>query len=160
MIYFIKSERYVKIGYSANPIKRVAQLKVSIPYHIKVVCIISGGLSDERNLHKKFMSSHYRGEWFHLSEEIVDYMDNAKNLMWQMGFDEEGISDLYEINPLKALRLSKGYSLEEAADKMGVTKQSLREAEIRCFQGKITINALARYGKAIGGKLQYRFKQG
>lgn len=106
------------------------------------------------------MSSHYRGEWFYLSDEIVDYMDNAKNLMWQMGFDEEGISDLYEMNPLKALRLSKGYSLEEAADKMGVTKQSLREAEIRCFQGKITINALARYGKAIGGKLQYRFKQG
>lgn len=159
MVYFIKCQEYIKIGYSNNPNDRISQLQTSIPYKLQVVSIIMGTMHDEKKLHKLFKEHHVRGEWFRVSIEILEYIESKKNLMWNYGYDDPDELDIYELNPLKALRVSRGFSMEDVAEKMGVTKQSYCEAENRCMQGRITIGTLAKYGRLLGGKLQIRFKQ-
>ena len=154
MIYFLKSDKYVKIGYSKNPKKRISILKISIPFEMEVIGIIEGDLKKESQLHRMFSKLRVQGEWFLLTEEIIDYIRSCKNLLWEYGFYDDHSQ---EFNPLKALRIERGLSLEAAAEKLNITRQSYMEAERRCLRGNITINNLAKYGKSLGAKIQDRF---
>ena len=156
MIYFIKLNDFVKIGFSDDVSKRVAQLQTSSPYNLDVLCIIEGDYDKEKELHELFKQYSARGEWFYLSEEILEYIKSCKDLKWSLGFEKQ--EDVV-LNPLKKLRLSLNMSMEEAAQKIGVTKQSYQASELRCLQGKITIGTLAKYAKAFGANLEYRIVQ-
>ena len=155
MIYFLKALDFVKIGYSNTPNKRISGIKTSIPFDTEVVCITTGDIEDEKNLQKRFKEYQCRGEWYNISDEIIKYIKSCNNLMWKYGFGEKFSNE--HLNPLKALRLKNKISMDEASDKLNITRQSYAEAEKRCLQGKITIKTLAKYGKALGGKLEYRF---
>lgn len=155
MLYFLRYENYVKIGHSDAPNKRISQIQTSIPFKMEVLCITNGGFYDEKRLHGQFKEYRSNGEWFELSDAILDYIKSCKDLKWQYGYG--GLQeDLIELNPLKSLRIRLGFTLEEVASTMGITKQAYLDCEKRCLGGRITINSLRKCAKSLGAKLELR----
>ncbi|RXG29014.1 mobile mystery protein A [Leeuwenhoekiella marinoflava] len=56
---------------------------------------------------------------------------------------------------IKAIRLSLGISLQQLADKLTITKQSVREIEIREKEGSITLKSLKETANALDMQLVY-----
>ncbi len=80
MIYFIQHgvEGPIKIGYTnAKPSHRLSQFQAGNPVKLNLVGTMPGGESEEKELHRKFMIYRERGEWFHPSEELTQFiLDN------------------------------------------------------------------------------------
>lgn len=60
-----------------------------------------------------------------------------------------------EIGWLKTIRISLGMSLQQVADKLSITKQSVQEIETREKDGTITINSLKETADALDMRLIY-----
>ena len=58
---------------------------------------------------------------------------------------------------LKAVRVSLGMSLQQLADKLSITKQSVREIELREKEGSITLKNLRDTANALDMQLVYGF---
>lgn len=56
---------------------------------------------------------------------------------------------------LKAVRVTLGMSLQQLADKLSITKQSVREIEIREKEGNITLKSLRETANALDMQLVY-----
>ncbi|MBJ7881001.1 mobile mystery protein A [Gelidibacter salicanalis] len=56
---------------------------------------------------------------------------------------------------LKTVRVSIGMSLQQVADKLAITKQSVQEIEIREKEGSITLNSLKETANALDMQLVY-----
>lgn len=56
---------------------------------------------------------------------------------------------------LKAVRVSLGMSLQQLADKLSITKQSVQEIEIREKEGNITLKSLRESANALDMQLVY-----
>lgn len=109
-IYFFYCGGFVKIGMSKKIIKRLTSLKIGMPWPAHMIAIIPGGRNREGFLHFCFREYHFRGEWFHMSEEIrtivrefgipecVDWLDREheehkewiKNEALRLGIDFSG----------------------------------------------------------------------
>lgn len=84
-VYFIRCEDFVKIGMSTDPLQRLKAIQVSgngtyAPKNIdlstaEIIATEVGGFDRESELHKKFDHLRHVGEWFHLSDELTDYID-------------------------------------------------------------------------------------
>lgn len=62
-----------------------------------------------------------------------------------------------DIGWIKAIRNSLGMSLQQLANKLSITKQSVREIEIREVQGSITLRSLKETADALDMQLVYGF---
>jgi DNA-binding XRE family transcriptional regulator len=156
MIYIIKHTEYVKIGYSSknNFKNRLSQLQTSCPIKIKVLGLIEGTFNDEAIYHKKFIHLSTNGEWFNYTKEVEDFIDSLpKDLMWDFGFIE---NESTIIGLIKKCRLEKNLSMEELAERLGVTKQAVLDMERREAQGKITLNCITNALSVMGFKYQGR----
>lgn len=90
LIYFITDGKDIKIGYTKHPIKkRLKQLQTGNNSKLYIIGWHKGDEEVEKNLHKRFgeFRKRYNSEWFHCSEEILEYinenseMSNTKILM-------------------------------------------------------------------------------
>lgn len=157
MIYFVQCEGMVKIGYSNNPYKRIQALKTSNPLELVMLLVIEGKQSDEAKIHKQFEKDHFRGEWFFLSDTIKNYIQSVQksnqDLRYELGL--MGAADVY--GELTRIRNNHAMPLRGVGDLLGITAQSVREAEERERAGTITLNSLRQYGKALGYVLIYKF---
>jgi hypothetical protein len=70
-VYCITDGEYVKIGYSVNPAKRVAELQTGNARPLTLVGRIEGTLDDERSLHEQFISDNVLMDWFKLSPPLT-----------------------------------------------------------------------------------------
>lgn len=68
---------YVKVGYSVNPQKRVAELQTGNPRKLVILAIMKGTLEDERALHAKYADANILQEWFELSDELLEEFQPA-----------------------------------------------------------------------------------
>ena len=154
MVYFIKQGEYVKIGFTNRFKARLNQLQVSSPIKLEVLGIIDGDKSDEERFHQKFKHIASTGEWFMHCDELKSYIDLLDtSLMWKYGYFNN------ETNPIgliKQTRLDKNLSMEELAEKIGITKQAILDMERRDAQGRITINTLSKVLFAMNYKLGIR----
>jgi len=71
-------------------------------------------------------------------------------------------SSLSKISPpptgwIKAIRLSLGMSLEQLGKKLSITKQSIRDLELRELEGKVSIKSLREAARALDMQLVYGF---
>lgn len=71
------------------------------------------------------------------------------------GFKEAAQITQPTIGWLKTIRVSLGMSLQQVADKLSITKQSVQEIEIREKEGSITLNTLKDTANALGMQLVY-----
>lgn len=83
MIYFIQCGKNgpIKIGSSDEPDKRMEQLQVGCPYELKMLWKYrenGDNTADyetrEVDIHKKFQHERVRGEWFHPSRDLVNFI--------------------------------------------------------------------------------------
>jgi len=58
---------------------------------------------------------------------------------------------------VKAIRLALGMSMQQLANKLGITKQSVQEIEIREKEGAITLKSLREAARALDMELVYGF---
>ena len=65
-VYAIRDDerRAVKIGWSAEPLRRLSQLQVAVPHQLRLAAFIAGSKSVESGLHELFQDRHIRGEWY------------------------------------------------------------------------------------------------
>ena len=77
-IYFIKQGEYVKIGYSAGIKDRLKGLQTGSPEELEVLATEHGDKLTEKWLHMLFEKQHYRGEWFKLDDELLNYIECLK----------------------------------------------------------------------------------
>lgn len=81
IVYFILDSysNSVKIGYSTikGLKKRVENLQIGTPYELKLLGIVWGDKKIEKELHKKFKHSRIRGEWFHYTQELEEYLNES-----------------------------------------------------------------------------------
>lgn len=72
MIYFIQGVAGgpIKIGYTNNVTRRLAQLRSGNPTPLRVIATTEGTLAIEAQLHRKFARYQVRREWFEDVEEL------------------------------------------------------------------------------------------
>ena len=79
-IYFMLSEKLdaVKIGFTRNSDMKVRLKNCHTwsPYAYDLLKMIEGTMIDECQLHKRFVKYKIRGEWFHYSDELKEFIDN------------------------------------------------------------------------------------
>jgi hypothetical protein len=75
MIYFIRDGDAVKIGYAINPRSRLTTLRTGNSRPISILGVMDGSLDDEHRLHQRFTSEHIRGEWFKLTPQIIQFIE-------------------------------------------------------------------------------------
>ena len=78
MIYAFRagSRGPVKIGFSTNPVKRVASLKTSCPAGVKPLGVMEGTLADEAALFRRLAEHRLHGEWFKPHREVLEVVKN------------------------------------------------------------------------------------
>jgi hypothetical protein len=78
-LYFIEAINtgYIKIGRSANPDRRLAQLTTGSPNQLVLLGKISGGSALEAELHRRFEGHREKGEWFKASSELKEFIKQA-----------------------------------------------------------------------------------
>jgi DNA-binding Xre family transcriptional regulator len=156
MVYFIKAENRLKIGYAEDPSKRIPSIQTSSPFQLEVLLIIDGDYSIERDLHQKFQDFRVSGEWFEFNDDIKSFINEhlVNDRKYEFGFEN---SEFLGNQQLKRLRKTKKMSLGSLGQILNMTKQSVSEFETREELGSITLNNLKKIGNALGCKLEYRF---
>lgn len=68
MIYFVRCQKAVKIGYTKNVVKRFGELQSANHTELELLTAIPGTLGTEALFHEVLKDSRIRGEWFHLGK--------------------------------------------------------------------------------------------
>lgn len=104
MIYFIQCNGPrgpIKIGQSDDPRGRMAQMQIGCPYELKLLWVHTknGDPYTEIEIHRMFEHERIRGEWFHPSPSIQDFMlgemENRIDLATTV-LDEDGNSEMFQ----------------------------------------------------------------
>lgn len=87
-------------------------------------------------------------------------MNKKKLQLEQLDRKLKGFEDATKVTPpptgwLKAIRVSLGMSLQQLADKLSITKQSVQEIETREKEGSITLKSLKEAANALDMQLVY-----
>jgi len=91
-VYFILAykTRLIKIGYTGNILDRFQNLQRENADELILLTLVKPkrkeeGLFLEKQLHRKFLNSHHRGEWFRATPEIRSFIKQTKNsaLEWR-----------------------------------------------------------------------------
>jgi hypothetical protein len=85
VIYYIActaTER-LKIGYTqGEPEVRLKQLQTGSAADLRLMACHPGTLETERQIHEKFSSQRLRGEWFEMSEDLLEHLSM---IVWLAG---------------------------------------------------------------------------
>lgn len=79
-IYFVGSREHniVKIGQTARLKNRMTQLRNSAPVPIKLFAVVFGRPEIESFLHERFSETREHGEWFRITDEINQCINDIK----------------------------------------------------------------------------------
>lgn len=79
-IYFVGSREHgiVKIGQTGKLRQRMLQLKNGSPVPVQLLAVVLGKPSLEGFLHDYFKKSRKHGEWFELSEDLIQCIEDIK----------------------------------------------------------------------------------
>lgn len=128
MIYFIQAGNNgpIKIGQTDNNIEeRIKQLQIGCPYELRLLWLHKSDHYKEQEIHKEFSSERIRGEWFHPSRKIFDFIDNEMS-----NFHEIEMVDGETFNIIECFR-----SLNEISSDFGFSIfYSGNELHIECYR--------------------------
>lgn len=87
---------YYKIGYSTDPVRRLAQVQMLAPQPLRIAGLIPfGSASQEAAVHRRLRYYRHRGEWFDMEAAATDLT--------------KAVGDL--VTPWQAVRFYYGYPL-------------------------------------------------
>ena len=76
-VYFIDAGEQIKIGRSANPLRRMETLQASTGTMLSLALVLPDG-DREREFHDRFAVLRVRGEWFQKGEELLSFIEEEK----------------------------------------------------------------------------------
>jgi hypothetical protein len=81
MIYFAQSLPHgpIKIGYSKEPARRIADLAATQANGMYILATMSGEVADERALHELLKEHRLNGEWFEPHDDVWLMVDMARS---------------------------------------------------------------------------------
>ena len=80
MLYLIKSQNYIKIGFTDNLKKRLSEYNIHNPdYSLLDTC--TGNQDDEHLIHKLLKNYKHRNEWFHYNDYVIKIWNECKNVL-------------------------------------------------------------------------------
>lgn len=84
-VYFLyaKSQRFLKIGYTKNPLKRFLAIRRNVPFGLELLAIHPGGRDLERRYHRNNKRLKVKGEWYHCSSESAEALRKLREKYWQ-----------------------------------------------------------------------------
>lgn len=84
-VYFIQGlcGGAIKIGFSKNPEKRLAELQTGYPDTLTILLMIPGTEATERAIHREFEASRLKGEWFRPDKYVLDRIKELKAMYGQ-----------------------------------------------------------------------------
>lgn len=74
LVYFMYSGGLIKIGYTANIIKRFGEIQNMGSTKVELIAVIPGNKQMEQMLHRMFKADRKHSEWFRLSDDIRKYL--------------------------------------------------------------------------------------
>lgn len=77
VVYFVRAGDEggpIKIGYTTNLTSRMNAISTHNPQDLLVLAVQRATPTLERMLHSKFARDNIRGEWFHSSQALLDYI--------------------------------------------------------------------------------------
>ncbi len=75
MVYFILCNNdFVRIGFSDDVTRRLANLKSGNPYPLRLIGVLDGDKKREKLYHCQYINSRSHGDWFRLTEDIQQFM--------------------------------------------------------------------------------------
>lgn len=152
MIYFIRAEMAVKIGFVANRDSlpdRLANLQVGCPSMLAILGVTEGSRQREQDLHSQFSEDRFRGEWFHLSPRIIDFIETQCRPF------------VTELDRFNAILLSKGRPSAGSTPRPTLTIRPTAGAQLLEFvracapsddvvSAKVVYECMERWWKATG----------
>lgn len=79
-IYFAASGDYVKIGFSRSLKTRIKKYSTENPLPITLLHSEPGTYETEKLTHKRFAHLRVHHEWFRMTQELLDYIEERKQL--------------------------------------------------------------------------------
>lgn len=78
-VYFIDDGRgAIKIGWAKDPSVRLAQLQTGSPVRLRLLGIVPGVKSLERDVHRRFGGLRLHGEWFKQSPSLLEFIERER----------------------------------------------------------------------------------
>jgi hypothetical protein len=79
-VYFLLNPeiRAVKVGWAADPRKRVSAIQVASPHKLTLEATVPGTIEDEQALHRALRSHKMSGEWFQWNLETHELIERAQ----------------------------------------------------------------------------------
>lgn len=113
MIYFIKTNGQVKIGYTDNLNKRIAAYRTHNP-QAELIAEMDGDRATEKAIHKQLASDRIKGEWFNHSQQVKDYIREHAIDQCHTKISKEGMHTLLTLKSISAFKL--GFKVCELAE--------------------------------------------
>ncbi|MHA2219168.1 MAG: GIY-YIG nuclease family protein [Candidatus Hodarchaeales archaeon] len=99
MIYFVQAGKNgpIKIGYTNGDIKeRLNQLQTGNPYQLRLWWLLDGDQSDEKEIQESWKNENIKGEWFHPSNKLWQYIAYQCGNLYTVKFlNEQFLTDPY-----------------------------------------------------------------
>ena len=70
-VYVVQAGDAIKIGFSADPERRIKNLQTSHQETLETLLIFPGSVGLEKQLHRRYAQYRIRGEWFHAVPHLV-----------------------------------------------------------------------------------------
>lgn len=128
-VYFATSGPYLKIGFSADPLRRIATVTTAgtrpsdLPRATDADLIgwIPGDREAEATWHRHFAADHVAGEWFYLERRV------AEEIIWD---DPCGI-DIHRMSALAVMAADRYDGISRAElDAMGIIVEAAPERDV------------------------------
>jgi len=79
-VYFVRSGKLIKIGFTTDLEGRVSRLQTGSPYDLQLLGTIEGTQRDEQALHRRFANLNVRGEWFRGHTSLMAYIRDVTHV--------------------------------------------------------------------------------
>lgn len=74
-VYFIRCGEFIKIGFSTDPRRRLADIQSHMPHDAELLLAFAASEKVERQLHRKFGAMRHRNEWFRAEQALVTHIE-------------------------------------------------------------------------------------
>jgi DNA-binding transcriptional regulator YdaS (Cro superfamily) len=108
----------VKLGFAADPNRRIAGLQTGQPEKLAVLRIMEGCRGFETALHRHFAPLRIRGEWFTHTDEMLGDLEHLRPV--------SAANDPTPHAALAAYMSAHGLTDAAVADKLGVSAEAVR----------------------------------
>jgi hypothetical protein len=79
-VYFVVSGDFIKIGFSRSIDERMFRFATDSPLPVELLHFEPGTFKTEKIVHKHFAHLRARGEWFRKTQELLDYIEQRKEI--------------------------------------------------------------------------------